>query len=107
VSEGLKILPSLIIDVLPDLVVALAEGIADALLDLPAAIAEAIRDAIKGGLTGTKRSAGPWAALPLAPPSGQSSPSSAPHWGGRRRLCAGGLAGRSRGTLAGPLPLRC
>jgi hypothetical protein len=52
VSEGLKILPSLIIDVLPDLVVALAEGIADALLDLPAAIAEAIRDAIRGGEDG-------------------------------------------------------
>jgi hypothetical protein len=85
VSEGLKILPSLIIDVLPDLVVALAEGIADALLDLPAAIAEAIRDAIKGGLTGTKRSAGPWAALPLAPPSGQSSPIIGTAIGARRR----------------------
>jgi hypothetical protein len=52
VSEGLKILPSLIIDVLPDLVVALAEGIADALLDLPAAIAEAIREAITGNELG-------------------------------------------------------
>ena len=54
VSEGLKILPSLIIDILQDLVVALAEGIADALLDLPAAIAEAIRDAIKGGPDGNQ-----------------------------------------------------
>lgn len=54
VAEGLKILPSLIIDVLPDLVVALAEGIADALLDLPAAIADAIRDAIQGGDDGNQ-----------------------------------------------------
>lgn len=54
VSEGLKILPSLIIDILPDLVVALAEGITDALLDLPAAIAEAIRDAIRGGENGNQ-----------------------------------------------------
>jgi hypothetical protein len=48
VSEGLKILPSLIIDVLPDLVFALVEGIADALLDLPDRLAEAIYQAITG-----------------------------------------------------------
>jgi hypothetical protein len=48
VSEGLKILPELIIDVLPDLVVALVEGIADALLDLPDRLAEAIYQAITG-----------------------------------------------------------
>jgi hypothetical protein len=48
VSAGLSVLPGLIIDVLPDLVVALAEGVADALLDLPANIAKAIGDALTG-----------------------------------------------------------
>jgi uncharacterized protein YcfJ len=48
VSEGLRILPGLILDILPDLAIALAEGVADALLDLPAAIGQAIRDAFRG-----------------------------------------------------------
>ena len=48
VGEGLRILPELIIDVLPDLVAALTIAIGDALLDLPAAIAEAIRAALSG-----------------------------------------------------------
>jgi len=48
VGEGLRILPALIIDVLPDLVVALVMAIGDALADLPAKIAEAIRAALKG-----------------------------------------------------------
>jgi hypothetical protein len=86
VSEGLKILPSLIIDVLPDLVVALAEGIADALLDLPAAIAEAIRDAIRGGEDGEGSNA-PLQAPSSAASLARSSPlalarSSAPAGGG-------------------------
>jgi outer membrane lipoprotein SlyB len=48
VGEGLRILPGLILDILPDLAIALAEGVADALLDLPAAIGQAIRDAFRG-----------------------------------------------------------
>lgn len=48
VSNGLRILPAVIIDVLPDLIAGLALAIADALLDLPAAIAQAIRDALTG-----------------------------------------------------------
>jgi len=48
VGEGLRILPELIIDVLPDLVVALVSAIGDALADLPDRIADAIYTAITG-----------------------------------------------------------
>lgn len=48
VAEGLRILPELIIDVLPDLVVALVSAIGDALADLPDRIADAIYTAITG-----------------------------------------------------------
>jgi hypothetical protein len=48
VAAGLEVLPSLIIDVLPDLVVALTEAIGDALLTLPEAIGQAVYDAITG-----------------------------------------------------------
>jgi hypothetical protein len=48
VGEGIRILPELIIDVLPDLVVSLAAAIADALLDLPDRIADAVYTAITG-----------------------------------------------------------
>jgi len=59
VSAGLSVLPGLIIDVLPDLVVALAEGVADALLDLPANIARAIGDALTGrGEAGSNQTVG-------------------------------------------------
>lgn len=48
VGEGLRILPELIIDVLPDLVVALASAIGDALADLPDRLAAAIYTAVTG-----------------------------------------------------------
>jgi hypothetical protein len=48
VAAGLEVLPALIIDVLPDLVVALTEAIGDALLTLPEAIGQAVYDAITG-----------------------------------------------------------
>lgn len=48
VAAGLEVLPSLIIDVLPDLVVALTEAIGDALLTLPEVIGQAVYDAITG-----------------------------------------------------------
>jgi hypothetical protein len=48
VAEGLRILPELIIDVLPDLVVALVSAIGDALADLPDRIADAVYTAITG-----------------------------------------------------------
>jgi hypothetical protein len=48
VGEGLKILPGLILDIAPDLALALAQGVADAILDLPDRLAEAIVEAITG-----------------------------------------------------------
>jgi hypothetical protein len=48
VGEGLRILPGLILDIAPDLALALAQGVADALLDLPDRLAEAIVEAITG-----------------------------------------------------------
>jgi len=48
VGEGIKILPGLILDIAPDLALALAQGVADALLDLPDRLAEAIVEAITG-----------------------------------------------------------
>jgi len=48
VAAGLEVLPGLIIDVAPDLAVALAAAVADALLDLPDRLAEAIYKAITG-----------------------------------------------------------
>jgi hypothetical protein len=48
VAAGLEVLPTLIYDVLPDLVVALTEAIGDALLTLPEAIGQAVYEAITG-----------------------------------------------------------
>ncbi len=45
VAAGLEVLPSLIIDVLPDLMVALTEAIGDALLTLPEALIDALEAA--------------------------------------------------------------
>ncbi len=45
VAGGLEVLPGLIIDVLPDLMVALTEAIGDALLTLPEAIGDALEAA--------------------------------------------------------------
>jgi hypothetical protein len=95
VSEGLKILPSLIIDVLPDLVVALAEGIADALLDLPAAIADAIRDAIKGGSDGNQTVGGALGGAAAGAAIGSIFPVIGTAIGAGVGALAGGLAGRA------------
>lgn len=48
VAAGLEVLPGLIIDIAPDLALALAEAVGDALLDLPDRIAEAIYEAVTG-----------------------------------------------------------
>jgi hypothetical protein len=48
VGEGIKILPGLILDIAPDLALALAKGVADALLDFPDRIAEAVYEAVTG-----------------------------------------------------------
>lgn len=95
VSEGLKILPSLIIDVLPDLVVALAEGIADALLDLPAAIADAIRDAIRGGEDGNQTVGGALGGAAAGAAIGSIFPGIGTAIGAGVGALAGGLAGRA------------
>lgn len=57
VGEGLKILPGLILDIAPDLGLALAKGLADALLDFPDRVAEAIVEAITGRDADTKGAA--------------------------------------------------
>ena len=54
VGEGIKILPGLILDIAPDLGLALAKGLADALLDFPDRVAEAIVEAITGRDADTK-----------------------------------------------------
>jgi hypothetical protein len=48
VGDGIKILPGLILDIAPDLALALAQGVADALLDFPDRIAEAVYEAVTG-----------------------------------------------------------
>ena len=53
-GEGIKILPGLILDIAPDLGLALAKGLADALLDFPDRVAEAIVEAITGRDADTK-----------------------------------------------------
>lgn len=95
VSEGLKILPSLIIDILPDLVVALAEGIADALLDLPAAIAEAIRDALRGGENGNQTLGGALGGAAAGAAVGSIIPVVGTAVGAAVGAAAGALAGRA------------
>jgi hypothetical protein len=48
VAAGLEVLPGLIIDIAPDLALALAEAVGDALLNLPDRIADAIYEAVTG-----------------------------------------------------------
>jgi hypothetical protein len=56
VAAGLEVLPGLIIDIAPDLALALAEAVGDALLDLPDRIAEAIYEAVTGREADTRGS---------------------------------------------------
>jgi len=53
VGEGLRVLPGLIISILPDLTVAIVAGTLEALATLPQAIAQAIRDVFAGGAPGS------------------------------------------------------
>lgn len=53
VGEGLRVLPGLIISILPDLTVAIVAGTLEALATLPQAIAQAIRDVFSGGAPGS------------------------------------------------------
>lgn len=48
VAAGLEVLPSVLVEVLPDLALALAEAIGEALLSLPDAIGEAVYEAVTG-----------------------------------------------------------
>jgi hypothetical protein len=57
VGDGIKILPGLILDIAPDLALALAQGVADALLDFPDRIAEAVYEAVTGRDADTRGSA--------------------------------------------------
>jgi hypothetical protein len=97
VSDGLRILPAVIIDVLPDLIAGLTLAIADALLDLPAAIARAIRDALTGadGMDDDARAGAAGGALAGAAIGTMVAPGVGTAIGAAVGAAVGGLAGRA------------